>query len=258
LLYLFLLLLISCTTQQEKASVSDTVSVSGPVTPADNKSTYETCWTGTINNKIPVFIHYQLEGNLVVGEIIYLNTKNKTPIALLGTIEEDKNYRLLEFDSTGNITGVIDGKPSGKIFNGSWVSPKTRKELTMNLSSKDTLLRSPDNKPVEGQVLGNYHYRYGEKGYTGNFEINRVADNKIDFSILSLTNPERGYNIAEVQKDTIAMTGNNFIYKIPGSEKCEFKVSFYKEFLYINYTKGYCESQFGLNATIDGIYLKVK
>jgi len=218
----------------------------------------ETCWTGNLNGKIPIFIHYQLNDKLIIGEITYLNTKNKIPIRLLGTIEEDKSYRLLEFDKTGNITGVIVGQPTGKIFNGSWVSPKTKKELVMILSLKDTLISSQDIQPDKNQVFGNYHYQYGESGYNGDFNINKVGNDKIDFHILSLTNVERGPNIAEVEKDTVAMIGNSFIYKIPDSGNCEFKVTFYKGFVYINYTKGYCDNHFGIGATIDGIYLKTK
>jgi hypothetical protein len=212
---------------------------------------------GNLNGKTPIFIHYQLDSNLIIGEITYLNTKDKLPIRLLGTIEDDKSYRILEFDKTGNITGVIEGQPTEKNFHGSWVSPKTKKELVMILSPKDTLISNPDIKPDGSKIFGTYRYHYGENGYNGDFEISKVGD-KIDFRILSLTNVERGPNIAEVEKDTISMNGNSFIYKIPDSDSCEFKVNFYKDFVYINYTKGYCENQFGLNATIDGIYLRTK
>jgi hypothetical protein len=258
--YVLLLTVISCNNQHQKVDKSDTLVSSTPsaLTDSQTKSDNEICWTGTLNGKTPIFIHYQLDSNLIIGEITYLNTKDKLPITLLGTIEDDKSYRLLEFDKTGNITGVIEGKPTEKIFNGLWVSPKTKKELAMTLSSKDTLISSVNIKPTESDIFGNYHYQYGENGYNGDFDINKIGNNKINFHILSLTNVERGPNIAEVEKDTIAMTGHSFIYKIPDSDSCEFKVTFYKDFAYINYTKGYCESQFGLNATIDGIYLKTK
>jgi hypothetical protein len=251
-----LLAIISCNNQHQQANGSDTTVDAKHTTLAETKN--EICWTGTLNGKTPVFIHYQLDSNLIIGEIKYLNTKDKLPITLLGTIEDDKSYRLLEFDNTGNITGIIEGKPTEKNFNGIWVSPKTEKELAMTLSPKDTLLNSPDVKPDQNQIFENYHYQYGEDGFNGNFDISKVGINKIDFNILSLTNIERGPNIAEVEKDTITMTGNSFVYKIPESDSCEFKVTFYKGFVNINYTKGYCSGQFGLNATIDGIFIKTK
>ena len=214
----------------------------------------EICWTGTLNSKIPIFIHYQLDSNVIIGEITYLNTKDKLPIKLLGTIEEDKSYRLLEFNETGNITGVITGTPNEKEFTGSWVAPKTDKVLEMKLQLKDTSISSPSYKP--NQMFGNYHYQYGETGYRGDFEFDKIGEGKAAFEISSLTNVERGPNVAEVERDTISFAGNSFVYEIPDSDSCEFKVKFYKDFVYINYTKGYCDSQFGLNATIDGIYFK--
>jgi len=247
--YVFLLTIISCNSEQKNIGNSENTK---------NTNNNEICWTGTLNGKTPVFIHYQLDNNLIIGEITYLNTKDKLPIRLLGTIEDDKSYRLLEFDNTGNITGIIKGKPTQKSFNGLWVSPKTKKELAMTLSKKDTLIVSPNIKPDKTRIFGNYHYQYGEYGYVGDFDINKVGNNSIAFDIGSVTSIERGIHTAEVEKDTITMTGNSFVYKIPDTDSCEFKVTFYKDFVYINYTKGYCESQFGLNATIDGIFIKTK
>ena len=256
--YLFLLTLISCNSQQN--NIPATIKALAPSlsnsTGNNQNLKKDICWAGTLNSKIPVFIHYQLDDKLIIGEITYLKTKDKLPIKLLGTIEEDKNYRLLEFDNKGNITGVIEGKPTAKNFTGVWTSPQTKHEMPLQLSLKDTSINSPEIQPGEAGIFGNYHYQYGEMGYSGNLEINKVVNNKIDFNIISLTNADRGPNIAEVEKDTIEMTGTHFIYKIPGSDSCEFRVTFYKGFLYINYTKGYCENQFGSGATIDGIYLK--
>lgn len=257
LIYLLILAIISCNNQQQKVDNSSTTT-SNALANTKAQSKNEICWIGTLNRQTPVFIHYQLDNSLIIGEIIYLNTKDKLPIKLLGTIEEDKSYRLLEFDNTGNITGIIEGNLSAKRFNGSWISPRTKRELIMRLTFKDTLINCLDIKPDESQIFGNYHYQYGENGYNGDFDISKVGKDKIHFHILSLTNVDRGPNIAEVEKDTIEIKGNNFIYRIPGSDSCEFKTTFYKGFIYINYTKSYCESQFGLNATIDGIYLKIK
>ena len=113
--YILLFTIISCNNQQQKVSTSD-ISVSGtPKTLVDAKtrSNSQICWTGTINGKTPVFIHYQLDSTLIVGEITYLNTKDKLPITLLGTIEDDKSFRILEFEKTGNITGIITGRIPG-------------------------------------------------------------------------------------------------------------------------------------------------
>jgi hypothetical protein len=217
----------------------------------------EICWTGTLNGKTPIFIRYALDSNLIIGEITYLNTKDKQPIKLLGTIEEDKNYRLLEFDKTGNVTGIITGLPNDKIFNGSWFSPKTRKELTLNLTPKDTVINSPKLATGLQDIFGHYHYQYSEAGYQGDFEITKLPDGKAAFGITSVTG-EPARNVAQIDDDTITLNNPHFIYKVPDTDSCEFEVKFYKGFASIRYTKGYCDGQFGMNATIDGIFLKTE
>ncbi len=223
---------------------------------ADKKT--DICWTGTLNGKTPIFIHYQFDNEVIIGEIIYLNTKNKTPIKLIGTIESwDKKFRLLEFDKTGNITGIITGLPEKDKFNGSWFSPKTRKELTLNLSTKDTVIVSKNYQPKLSEIYGDYHYQYSEAGSQGDFNLTRINNEKVSFNIFSVTS-EPARNIAEIETDTIKLTKTEFIYKVGETEDCEFKVKFYKDFAFINYTKGYCIGQFGHNATIEGIYFKTK
>ncbi|WP_207422810.1 hypothetical protein [Desertivirga brevis] len=257
IIYALALSLLSCNNYDQKISNSSIVKSKQAVITANKKNLLnkEICWVGNLNGTTPIFIHYQRDSNLLIGEITYLNTRAKLPIRLLGTIEEDDKYRLLEFDETEMITGIIEGIPKENVFKGSWFSPKTKKELQMNLLPKDTVINNPSIKPDPNQLSGNYHYQYGEYGYNGDFEFNQVGVGKAAIHILSLTNLDRGPNIAEVDKDTIPFYGNNFIYNIPESDNCEFKVTFYKGFVYINYTKGYCGSQFGHNATIDGIYL---
>ncbi len=257
--YILLFTIISCNNQQQKVSTSD-ISVSGtPKTLVDarTRSNSQICWTGTINGKTPVFIHYQLDSNLIVGEITYLNTKGKLPITLLGTIEDDKSFRILEFEKRGNITGIITGQPTDKIFTGSWFSPKTRKELVLNLIKKDTVISQNVTGATFEEIFGHYHYQYSEAGYQGDFEIVKLPNSKASFGITSVTG-EPGRNVAQIDEDTIILNETHFIYKLPDTENCEFEVKFYKGFVYIRYTKGFCDGQFGMNATIDGIFLKTE
>lgn len=214
------------------------------------------CWNGTLAQKIPVFIHYQISENLVSGTITYLNTKNRTPIRLIGTIIADGEFRLLEFEPNGNITGIITGQPGKDEFSGEWYAPKTRKSLTMQLTQSDSLIYSGDMTAHSGQISGDYHYQYGEDGSIGDFSLSRIDQKRIAFQISSVTSdPAR--NIADVGPDTISLDGTSFIYQIPGSDSCEFKVRCYPDFVHIDYTRGYCFGQFGHNATIEGIFLKI-
>ncbi len=163
LLYVSLLTIISCNQPDQRNSVTPKRSVT--LASVNNQVGKEISWKGFLNGKTPVFIHYQLDGNIIVGEITYLNTKNKLPITLLGTIDSDNNYRILEFEKSGNITGVITGKPAEDVFKGSWFSPKTRKELALNLVKKDTALVSKKIETKLEDLYGHYHYQYSEEGY---------------------------------------------------------------------------------------------
>ncbi|MET0394243.1 MAG: hypothetical protein ABW019_13945 [Chitinophagaceae bacterium] len=251
-LYLFAFILACCKGPSKKSHEQGTA----PALLAKNPA-YETCWSGTLNGNIPVFVHYHVDSNLVIGKIIYLNTKERQPIPLIGTIEEDRHYRLLEFDSTGHISGIIDGRPGSEGFSGTWISPVTKKEFPVSLLPADTLIQSPDTRADEDQIPGSYHYRYGETGYSGELTVNRMG-NTIGFSIVSVTSIENGANTAMVEKDTATMNGPGFVYTIPGSDSCTCSIRFYKAFAHISSANGYCDGQFGHNATIDGIYLKTK
>ncbi|MBP2616262.1 hypothetical protein [Chryseobacterium jejuense] len=259
LVYIPLLTITSCNKSEKKVEASNSVLQKKYITLASvkNPSGKEISWKGFLNGKTPVFIHYQVDGNLIVGEITYLNTKNKLPITLLGTIEDDNSYRILEFEKSGNITGVITGKPAEGTFKGSWFSPKTRKELVLNLVKKDTALVSDGIETKLGDLFGRYRYQYSEAGYQGDLEIKRLPDSKAVFGITSVTG-EPARNLAQIDDDTISLKATDFVYKLADTDDCEFRVKFYKGFAVVQYTQGVCSGQFGMNATIEGIYLKTK
>lgn len=214
------------------------------------------CWTGTIDSNIPVFLHYQIENNLIIGEITYLNTKDKKPIKIIGT-NDNGYHNAIEFEKNGNITGTIIGKPTNDTFKGFWTSPNTGKSFQLELTKSDSIIHSKPIKPQLDDIYGEYKYQYGPSGYQGDFVLTKIDEQKASFNVFSVTRaPAR--NIADVGPDTIELNTTKFIYNIPETNDCEFEVQFYKDFLYINYTKGYCEAEFGLNATIDGIFIKTK
>jgi hypothetical protein len=254
LIFIFSLFITSCSTNSQKADIP--VSLTDSLLLNSENTDSEFSWIGMINEDIPVFISYVLDSSLIVGEITYLNTKNRTPIKLVGTVEDDKNFRILEFDETGNITGIISGLPGETKFSGRWFSPKTRKELSIQLTRKDTVINLLPIITQLEDVFGHYHYQYSEAGYQGDLEISKLPESKATFRIFSVTSdPAR--NIAEVEEDIVNLKGTSFIYRIPRTDTCDFLVKFYRDFAYIRYTKGYCEGQFGMNSTIDGIFLKI-
>jgi hypothetical protein len=254
--YIGLIVFLSCNSGQKeinnKAQFTDKKISAGRENA--NSKLQQICWRGKLSSKTNILLYYQIQENLIVGQIIYLDTKEQVPIRVIGTIEDDKNFRLLEFSQTGNITGIISGFPDEKVFNGTWFSPKTRNEFNMSLNKIDTLLKFEKTETSLENIAGDYYYQYSEAGYQGYLTVRKVDQNKISFSILSVTNAP-GRNIADVEADTV-LAKTDFTYKVPGTDSCEFRVRFFKDFAYINYTRGYCVGMFGFNATIDGIFYK--
>jgi len=260
LIYILPIILWSCSNGNQEKEILQNPETKSDEKIAENKSEpgkKDICWTGTINDKTPVFVHYQIVDDLIFGEIVYLNTKSKIPIRIIGTIEEDKSYRILEFEKNGNISGIITGSPGTKEFNGEWFSPKTRKELNLKLIQSDSVISTIPLEADIAEIYGDYHYQYSEAGSQGDFSITKAKNEQSSFSIFSVTG-EPARNIASVESDAIKLQKTEFIYTLPETENCEIKVKFYKGFVHVNYTKGYCEGEFGHNATIDGIFLKTR
>jgi hypothetical protein len=258
-LFLLALTVLACTGNGEATNQQQDTIPAASVEAVQHTDAIPTdaSWTGTIHTNIPVYIQYVIEDSVVIGEITYLNTSTKTPIKLLGTVQANNEYRLLEFDSSGNITGIIVGLPTNNHFNGSWFSPKTHKELSLTLTKKDTTQTLQNVHANAADVFGSYHYQYGTEGYQGDLQIKELPDEHAAFNIFSVTNaPAR--NIADVPEDTIELNSTAFIYKMEETDDCEFKINFFKDFVYIKYTSGFCISQFGHNATVGGIYLKTQ
>ena len=258
LILLFTLTYASCNNPNKNYNSSSDSELNSinPINESIDKIDSVFYWSGNLNSNIPILLYYKIDSNLIVGEIIYLNTINKLPITIIGTIENNNSYRILEFEKTGNISGIITGNPFENKFNGIWFSPKSHKELTMNLNRIDTIINF-DTSQVEIQnIFGQYAYKYSEDGAEGYLKIKKTTNNKAVFGISSVTS-EPARNIAQIEDDTITLNTRSFVYNIPDSDNCEFQVMFYRKFAYVKYTKGFCEGQFGNNASIHGIYFKI-
>lgn len=222
-----------------------------------NKIKTDICWNGFINKKIPIFIHYAIQDDLIIGEILYLNTKEKKPIKLIGTIQDENSYRLLEFDKKGNITGIIIATPNSTELKGIWVSPKTNKEMPLIVKKDGKAVVSSDYKPIMNNIYGDYHYSYGDFLWNGDFSIEKDKAKNQFFDLISLGKGESP-SIAQIERCKIKFNGNSFVYKMPNSENCKLKITFFKDFVYVKDLGGDCTGEFGMGAYADGIYLKVK
>lgn len=249
--------LVSCNTPTEPEHTSkDEKKENQEIKDESPKPTYspdmkgEVCWKGFINKKIPVFIHYSFQEELIVGEIVYLKTKLKTPIRLLGDIRDD-HFRLVEYDKKGNVTGVIIGnQTSVDKFEGRWTNLMDG-DLTLELQKSDTTFEIPSIGAEN--VYGDYGFDYGDEMDQGSFSIKKVNDAEAAFRI-GCVGMGAAPNIAQVETDTIIVQDNGFKYTI--SDNCELGVKFYKDFVYVKYTNGDCAGQFGAGTGVDGVYIK--
>jgi len=212
-------------------------------------------WTGMVDKSIPVLLHYQMFDSLLVGELVYLGNTKRNPVTIIGELDELNEHRVLEFDRNGNISGIISGIPKENNWLGTWFSPKTRNEYSLDLKRIDTLINLPSQAVAAADITGHYYYQYGRKGQKGVLKVRRLPEDKLEFSILSLTD-EPARNIALIDTDTVICKGTSFAYSVPFTDDCQVKVQFYKEFAHIRYTKSDCMGAFGHNASLEGIFYK--
>jgi hypothetical protein len=215
-------------------------------------------WTGHINSGIPVFIWLVEKDSVFKGQVIYTQTKNKTPITLLGRRypkDDARRIRICEYLPDATISGIYNFDELTATTTGTWFSPATRKVFNIDMVSRDTVLANIDSSFQSGQEEGDYGYAYGRKGYEGSIAIRWVDAHRLSFEIGCHTEAP-AYNLADVDRDTVDVKGDYFDYKLGGSEHCVFRVQFYKHFLERRYLDG-SDCQFGFNATVEGIFYKL-
>jgi len=260
-----LLLIVSCKENIETAKSIEKIEIppQKEAKPKESEKKYEKiiktdyCWKGKIQGKIPVFLHFQIEDSVVVGEIKYLNTKQQLPIKLIGRQMEGGVLRIQEFERSGNVSGIITGVIHGTEFKGEWFSPKSRKDLPIALQKQDTIIPSKNLVGNIADCYGEYRYQFSEGGSSGGFTLTKKG-NKSIFDIGCFT-AAPAHNMAIIEETEVDLENNQINYIIPEEETCNFKVKFYNSFAVINYTNGECAmGYFGHNAHVDGVFLKVK
>lgn len=249
-----ILLLPFCTSKPKHVEVAvnkiDSVNATGPT------AKYAGLYTlsGTIKNTIPVFMWFFAKDGIVKGELTYLNTKARKPILIIGQVTASE-IRINEFKRDGDITGTFYGMLDKKSFHGTWWNVAADEELVFDLKAKDTLLNAIDTSLQAKEIAGTYSYAFAPNGFQGAMNVNEVSGDIYSFEISSVTpNPSR--NIASVETDTVVVSNNTFDYLLKQSHNCEFKVRFYNGFAVITYIDENFDCEFGLNATVEGIYLK--
>ncbi len=258
--FLFLfstLIFLSCTAPKPGAPEKPVPSALPAKAPAGGETGILTyCWRGNLDGNIPVQLQCQVEGNIVTGRILRLSVMKPLFTNLIGTVE-NKEFRLLEFVSDGNIVSVISGKREGTLLVGNCTSTQTQQERNMKLSQVDTTLPVTTIAARPTEVGGSYSYNYSQEGPQGTLTLKPLAGGKALLEISAVTSAP-GRNIADVGPDTVEIeNGNRVIYRFPDAPECSFQVRFYRNFAVVNYLQeGGCTGQFGHNATVEGIFLK--
>lgn len=213
-------------------------------------------WKGMINGRIPVLMHLQQETDSVItGELIYLNTKKRLPIGIIGYSSSDTgNTVLTELLPDGTISGNWFGKPDTKTFTGIWEG--NGKSLEFSLTRTDTVWQ--DTRPINKSIDGTYRYAYPDDGPAGEFAIKRLGKQQVLFAISCHTGAP-SFNTAQLPTDTLRINADNqIIYNHKDDTwQCAFTINIYRSGLAVVAYKVGCEDcGFGLNATVDGNYIK--
>lgn len=211
-------------------------------------------WSGTIKQTIPVFMWFVAKDGVLKGELTYLNTKKRSPILILGTVSTSE-ITIKEFKNNGDITGLFEGRIDEKGFHGTWWGVVSEQELVFDLKGKDTVLNAIDTSLVATNIPGIYTYDYTLMGPKGGMNVDEISGDIFSFD-MSCVGPYPGHHIAMVETDTVVISNNHFNYEVKDAPSCEFKVRFFKDFAVVNYVNDKYDCAFGLNATVEGIFLK--
>lgn len=236
----------------------------------------EYSFEGMIGDNIPAKIKFCVNGDCIaVGEIYYPKAKTPAPILLVGNLSEDTgSYELKEYQADGTITGImtfkIDGEDDGdgpRIVNGRWTHPRTGRELKMkNMRSNGEFVDVPSFLDYEDpQNIGReYSYSIWNREYKsmmgGNVKFSGAGKYKLHFEVCNCP-----HNIAEGKSapNRPAVLGESthdfFYYDDVNECGYGFSAHFFKKFVVLKTTSGYNTLQcFGVGATFDGVYIKVK
>jgi len=212
-------------------------------------------WTGLIGKNIPATLSYYVKDGIINGELIYTGAKNPAPIKVLG-MKNENTFQLYEFEKDGNITGTWFGNDvTNNVFEGSWFSPTSRKEMKIHLEALDggkfnDTIRTPQ------AIDGTYQYSLGKEGAVGNMEIHSLGKDSVIVSFSNVTDsPAR--NQAEMDSVHLAIKNNKAIYSDSSETgSCKFSIRFCNGYAVVDYIDGKYECGFGNNAYVKGVYLK--
>jgi hypothetical protein len=157
-----------------------------------------------------------------------------------------------EYLPDGTISGMWTCKLSGNELSGSWTAVNTEKELPVLLHRSEA--KAHADLFSANDITGGYTYNYGEGGM-GSVSVKKTGDH-IVYNIQCVT-ASPANNLATVTDDTLALKGNEAVYKDKNEYGlCNYRIRLFKDFLIIDSPEDGYECGFGHNATVTGTFIK--
>ncbi len=113
--------------------------------------------------------------------------------------------------------------------------------------------KSVINRPTVYE--GVYRYGYSEEGHQGYFVVKKINATTAQIEFQNVT-AAPAYNQATVDEVKLPIKNNQIVYKM--QKNCVFRIRFYNDVAVVHYINDQYDCLFGMNATVDGIYLRVK
>ena len=208
---------------------------------------------------------------IVAGYIYYPKAKNPAPIMIAGTVSRDGSgeyYLLNEYQADGSVSGIINlsGSVDEGRLEGAWVNPKTQKQMkiaepyisheAVKWFNKSLLV------PEDPSNIGkSYAFQQWNESYKsimgGQISFKAAGKNKVHFDC-----GNTAHNIAlgkSAAGRPAVLRGNVFEYNNVNECGYGFRATFFPRFVVLTTTSAPATLKcFGMGASFDGIYVKVK
>ena len=209
--------------------------------------------TAMIGSSVKATIWFEERDSIVSGAITY--AKGRLPILIRGVHERDGNYRILEFQKDGMVSGILTGTIKGTSFNGEWFSPESRKNLLLKCQLRASSIQKAPAVLSTKDASGTFKYAYGKQGHRGFLKVVYTGEDYVTVSFDNTT-AAPAYNQAIVDPVTLPIRNNVVFYQM--QEGCAFRIRLFQDFAIVDYPTEEYECSFGMNASVDGIYCKAK
>jgi len=218
-------------------------------------------FTGKLNDKYPIFLWFVVKDSVLKGEVTYLKTAKRQPIAIAGQITKDLGMTIYEFTPKGYVTGTYSGEFKTGGLKGTWTTPGSDKELPYNLIPKDTVLTGVDMNLKPTSINGTYEYHFKrenakETGGDGGIDIKQLNTKEFLVDINCITASPQN-NLADLWTFKVQATNGGITFKIPETD-CRFRIRVFKDVIVIDRLSGDGICGFGNNASIEGVFWKTR